>query len=404
MAGGESSRFFPFNGIHKSFFKIAGKTILQRTVESVRKADPSEILLVLGSKNFEKEKQICENIPAFSGVKFIKEEKPLGQADAILSAREHIKGDFFVINASQINFHSLAESFDEVHKPEDLVTVGISPTDTPSKYGIVDIKDDRICAVIEKPESGKEPSNMRLVGIYLLSESFLNDLSSTPVSDCQLETAINNASKKGLVGSVRIPGQTPSLKYPWDIFKMKDIILPEIGGGVNPGATVEKTAVLRGDGIFIEKGAHIYDFALIEGPCFIGENAVVGSYSQVRGGTVIESDGQVERYCDVKNTVIGEGSHVHSGFLGDSIIGANCRIGAGFITANKKLDRSPVEVKVKGEKVDSGLIRLGVFMGDGVKVGIRVSAMPGTIIGKGSSVYPNVTLHGTYDTESVLED
>ena len=62
LAGGESSRFFPFNNLHKSFFKIAGKTILERTVESVKKLDPSGIIVVLGSKNFDKEKEICDMI------------------------------------------------------------------------------------------------------------------------------------------------------------------------------------------------------------------------------------------------------------------------------------------------------------------------------------------------------
>ena len=116
LAGGESSRFFPFNNIHKSLFTVAGKTILERTIESAKKLDPVEIILVLGSKDFDKEKEICESLPVFSGVKLVNEEKPLGQGDAIMSAKEHIKDDFFVINANQFNFHTIADSFIEAHE------------------------------------------------------------------------------------------------------------------------------------------------------------------------------------------------------------------------------------------------------------------------------------------------
>ncbi len=405
MAGGESSRFFPFNNIHKSFFSIAGKTILERTIESVKKLNPSEIILVLGSKDFEKEKTICESLPVFSDVKFVREESPLGQGDAILSAKELIKDDFFVINANQFNFHSIADSFIEAHeKSGDSVTVGITETDTPSKYGIVELQADKVQGVVEKPDAGKEPSNMRLVGVYLLSLDFLNKLAESPVTDYSLEFVLDKEAKNGKVGSVRVSSNLPSLKYPWDLMKLKDFILSEVGEGVDPTAVIEKTAILKGEGIFIGEGAHIYDFALIEGPCYIGKNAVVGAYSQVRAGTILENGTEIERYCDVKNSLIGEGTHIHSGFVGDSIIGKNCRVGAGFITANKRLDRSPVSAKVKGTNVETGVSNIGVFMGDGVKVGIRVSTMPGTIIGEGSVVFPGKILKGSYGVGSKVED
>ena len=404
LAGGESSRFFPFNDIHKSFFRLAGKTILERTLESVKKLNPSEIILVLGSKNFEREKEICESIPAFEGVRYVSEKRPLGQADAILSAGEYITKDFFVINASQFNFHNLAKEFIEKHKEsENIATLGITRTNTPSKYGIVDLENDRIRGIVEKPKSGSEPSDMRLVGIYLFSKDFLPELSKTQISDCSLEETLNKVAKEGNVGSVSITTNTPSLKYPWDLFSLKDFIFSETSYGIDKTAVVEKTAVFKGSDIYVGKNAHIYDFAIIEGPAYIGEDAVVGAYCQVRGGTVLGSGAQIERYCDVKNSIIGDGTHFHSGFVADSVIGKNCRVGAGFVTANKRLDRSSINVIVKGKATDSGIGGIGVFMGDGSKVGIRVSSMPGTVVGEESNIYPGVTIKGLYKVESVIK-
>lgn len=401
LAGGESSRFFPFNGLHKSFFKIAGKTILERTVESVKKLDPSEILLVLGSKNFDKEKKACEDKAVFKGVKYVCEENPLGQADAILTAKKFIKNDFFVINANQFNFHKLADNFISQHSESgDVVTVGITETNDPHKYGIVDLENNRVRGVIEKPKDGKEPSNMRLVGTYLFSKGFLADLVKTPVSDDSLERTLDKLARQGKVGSVRLGVDTPSLKYPWDVLDVKDFILSEVTYGVDSSAIIEKTAVLKGNNIFIGKNAHVCDFSIIEGPSYIGDNAVIGAYSQVRGGTIIEDGAQIERYVDIKNSVVGDNTHIHSGFIGDSVIGKNGRIGAEFITANKRLDRGPIGVLVKGERVDTEKTRLGVLMGDSVKIGIRVSTMPGVVLGSNSSVYPGMTLEGYFESGS----
>jgi len=400
LAGGESSRFFPFNNLHKSFFKIAGKTILERTVESVTKLDPSGIIVVLGSKNFDKEKEICEANPLFEGVNYVKEENPLGQADAILSAKEFITDDFFVLNANQLNFDKIAESYISKYKEGDVATLGIIETNTPEKYGIVDIDEGRIKGIVEKPGKGKEPSKMRIVGTYLFAKSFITDLSLTPLSTYSLETTLNDLAKKEKVGSTVISNEVPSIKYPWDLLKVKEMILTETESFTDPSVTIEKTAILKGNNIYISKDAHIYDYAIIEGPAYIGENAVVGTYCLVRGGSVLEKDAQIERYCDVKNSIIGEGTHIHSRFVGDSVIGRNCRIGAEFITANKRTDRKPIGVIVKGEKVDTGRNDLGIIMGDNVKVGIRVSVMPGSVVGTNSVISPGVEVKGFYDNNS----
>jgi bifunctional UDP-N-acetylglucosamine pyrophosphorylase/glucosamine-1-phosphate N-acetyltransferase len=80
---------------------------------------------------------------------------------------------------------------------------------------------------------------------------------------------------------------------------------------------------------------------------------------------------------------------MHSGYLGDSVVGPNVRIGAGFVNANKRLDRRSIGVMVKGKVVDSGLTQLGALIGEGAKIGVHVSIMPGKCIGPRSVVYPH---------------
>ncbi len=403
LAGGESSRFFPFNQIHKSFFKIAGKTVLERTIESVKKTDPSGIILILSSKNFDQEKSICESNPIFKDIKYVSEENSLGQADAILTAKEFISGDFFVINANQFNFDEVAADFvSKQADSRDVVTLGIAETDSPSKYGMVKFNGKKIDGIVEKPEVGMEPSNMRVVGTYLFSKEFLDNLLETPLSQYSLEETLNKLAKEGKVGSVEIVQTIPSLKYPWDLLNLKDFILSRIKGDIDTSAVIEKTAILKGDQIFIGKNAQICDYSIIESPAYIGDNTVVGAYCIVRGGTVLDAGAQVERYTDVKNSVIGEDTHIHSGFVGDSVISNNARIGAEFVTANKRLDRKSVGVVVKGEKVDTGKSNIGAFVGTDVKIGIRTSTMPGAVIGQNSNIFPGLIITGTYGPGSEI--
>ncbi len=404
LAGGESSRFAPFNKIHKSFFKICGKTIIERTLESVRKTTPIEIILVLGRENFDKEKEICQLNPLFKDVKFVCQESPLGQADAVLAAAEYITHDFFVINAQQFNFHLLVDKFIKKHlENKNNVTVGSIETDEPQKYGIFVIEGDKVVGIVEKPKLGEEPSNKRLVGIYLFSKDTLSELKNTEKSKYSLETTLDNFSKNGKVGTVDLDANPPSLKYPWDILEIKDLIFERLQFGIDEDAKVEKSAVIKGDKVFIGKGAYISDYAIIESPAYIGEGAVVGAFCQVRGGSVLENGAQVQRYVDLKNSYIGENAHIHSGFVGDSVVGANVRIGAGFISANKRLDRTNIHSVIKNEKIDTSRVRLGVMIGEGAKIGIRVSSMPGAIVGANSNIYPNITLKGSLKDESEVK-
>src|SRR3989442_12042937 len=78
----------------------------------------------------------------------------------------------------------------------------------------------------------------------------------------------------------------------------------------------------------------------------------------------------------------------HLSYVGDSIIGEECSLGAGTITANLRFDEAEVKSKVRGAWVNSGRKKLGVIFGEGVKTGINVSVFPGVRIGRGAWIGP----------------
>ena len=91
--------------------------------------------------------------------------------------------------------------------------------------------------------------------------------------------------------------------------------------------------------------------------------------------------------CEVKNSILMEGTHVpHLNYVGDSILGERCNLGAGTKVANLRLDERNVRVPHRGEEVDTGRRKLGVIMGDDVKTGINATIDVGTIIGEGAFI------------------
>ena len=98
-----------------------------------------------------------------------------------------------------------------------------------------------------------------------------------------------------------------------------------------------------------------------------------------------------------------DGTHVgHLSYIGDSVIGSECNLGAGTLLGNLRLDDKTVKVKVRDRVIDSGRRKLGAIIGDKVKTGINASLMPGVKVGNNSWVGPGVVLHEDLPDDVVI--
>jgi bifunctional UDP-N-acetylglucosamine pyrophosphorylase/glucosamine-1-phosphate N-acetyltransferase len=156
--------------------------------------------------------------------------------------------------------------------------------------------------------------------------------------------------------------------------------------------TVEEWVQLDGP-VWVKDGARVRSGAYIEGPVVIDENSDVGPNCYIRSFTYLGKNTRIGNACEIKNSIIMDGTHAaHLSYVGDSIIGKNCNLGAGTITANLRFDKSPIEVAVKGERLNSGRRKLGIIMGDDAQTGINVSLHPGVLVGSGAWIAPGVTI------------
>lgn len=190
-----------------------------------------------------------------------------------------------------------------------------------------------------------------------------------------------------------------------DVNKGKFKVYSSDNGKELIGATVlyAGTALFDED-IYIGQGSVIEPGALIKGP------TIIGNYTDVRQGAYIRGDCLIGNRCVVGHTteikggvMLNDAKAGHFAYIGDSILGNNVNMGAGTKLANLKISNTPIILKIQQQRYDTGLRKFGSIIGDNVQTGCNSVINPGTLLGKGTTVYPNTSVKaGYYPPESVI--
>ena len=144
--------------------------------------------------------------------------------------------------------------------------------------------------------------------------------------------------------------------------------------------------------------------AHIAGPCIIGSGAEIRHCAFVRGSVIVGDGAVVGNSTELKNCILFDEVQVpHYNYVGDSILGYRAHLGAGALTSNVKSDKSHVHVRGADFDIDTGRKKVGAMVGDGVEVGCGAVLCPGTVIGRGSTVYPLVRVRGVIPKEHIVK-
>lgn len=210
-----------------------------------------------------------------------------------------------------------------------------------------------------------------------------------------------------------LPDDVAELEHPWQIFELNNTALrndfsllkknrhsepiPEtvqvIQAAdifVEPGAKIGHCMLNASTGpIYIGKNAEIMEGSFIRGPFALGENSVVKMASRIYGATTVGPNCVVGG--EIKNSVIfGYSNKAHDGYLGDSVIGEWCNLGAG--TSNSNLKNTAGEVKVwdaSAQAFKGAGLKCGLLMGDYSRAAINSSFNTGTVVGVCCNVFAN---------------
>jgi UDP-N-acetylglucosamine diphosphorylase/glucosamine-1-phosphate N-acetyltransferase len=232
-------------------------------------------------------------------------------------------------------------------------------------------------------------------------------------SRCNNKSAIAFTNDIGNASDIlQFQGEIFKINFPWEIFQHNgkaieaDFKLLTVGRKSNSlnqtnnfsspenifieeGAKVGFSILNASAGpIYIGKGAEVMEGCLIRGPFALGTNATLKMGAKIYGPTSIGLNSKVGG--EINNCVIqGNSNKAHDGFLGNSVLGEWCNLGAD--TNNSNLKNNYTEVKLwsysREKFVPTGLQFCGMIMGDHSKCGINTMFNTGTIVGVSANIY-----------------
>lgn len=190
-----------------------------------------------------------------------------------------------------------------------------------------------------------------------------------------------------------------TVTYPWEA-------LPGIGEFIcRLGETLSAEEYERvKEDVWIARSAKVAPTASITGPAIIGKEAEIRHCAFIRGKVLVGEGAVVGNSTELKNVILFNRVQVpHYNYVGDSILGYRAHMGAGSITSNVKSDKSLVVVKNGEKQMETGLKKFGAMLGDNVEVGCGTVLNPGSVVGKGTNIYPLSSVRGCVPAGSIYK-
>jgi bifunctional UDP-N-acetylglucosamine pyrophosphorylase/glucosamine-1-phosphate N-acetyltransferase len=361
LAAGEGTRLKPITEtISKVMIPVANKPLLEWTVDALRSI-VNEVLIVVRKDQAD----ILDYFADTPKVRFVFQGQAKGTAHAIQCCEQYITDKFMVLNGDDLRSEEDLEKLSKL----DGMWQGVFYSDHPEDFGVVKIENGLVKGTLEKPKSPE--SNIISTGVFLFDKrlfDYIRKIKPTERGEYELPDAVNLMIKDGIEFRPFVLSEYVGISYPWNILDANKMMLDKIGTQIGRNVKVRP-------GAFIEEPVAIGDGTIVGPNCFIRKYSVIGKNCRI--GNAVE----------IKNSTIMNNTYVsHLSYVGDSIVGNNCNIGAGCIFANLKLEHKTIPVNIKEQRIDSKRKKLGAIIADNVNFGVNVTIMPGKMI------WPNINI------------
>lgn len=406
LSAGEGTRMRPLTLTKpKTMLPVAGKPIIQYNIEALRDSGIIDILLVVNYKKEMVKNYFKDGKDFRVNIDYVTQEELSGTANAIEYGKNFVDDNFLVLNGDIILDKELISdiiSDYSKHSPDTLMV--LTEVEDPSHFGAVEIENNLIKNIVEKPKKDEAPSNLVNTGIYIFNKDIFNKIAKTDKSS-RGEYEITDSLAMQIEDGHVIRGFKTDKKWtdvgrPWELIEVNELFLNDIKTNIK--GKVENGAYIHGN-IFLGEGSIIRSGVYIEGSVYIGKNCDIGPNCYIRGNSYFGDNVNVGNAVEIKNSIIMENTNInHLSYVGDSIIGSDCNIAAGTNIANLRFDNENIKIKVKNEKVDTGRRKLGSIIGDSVKTGINSSFSPGVKVGNNSLIGPEVLVYRDVDSNKVV--
>ena len=413
LAAGQGTRMK--SKLPKVLHPIGGKSLLAHVIHTAVELSAKKTIVVYGHGG----DQVMQALPD-EQVTWVEQAQQLGTGHAVDQAADHIEDDHIILVLyGDVPLIRSTTLFDLVGKADQgtlaLLTVHL---DNPHGYGRI-VRDDHgeIQRIVEQKDASHAELAISEINTGILAvqgkrlkqwlnklennnaqaEYYLTDIIAMAVAEgCRVEAAhpdnedevLGVNSRNQLAHLERVYQRQQAERLMEQGVTIIDPDRLDVRGKVTVGhdITLDANVVLEGnvtieDDVYIGpnciiRDSHIGKGVQMQAMCVIdnakvGAASLVGPFSRLRPGAVLDGDNHVGNFVEIKNSVIGQGSKVnHLSYVGDTDMGGGVNIGAGTITAN--YDGANKHRTVIGDNASTGsnsVLVAPVTVGDGSTIG-----------------------------------
>ena len=320
IAGGFGTRLRPLSCTRpKHLFPIAGKPLLDWTLERLTKSGVTEVIFAVNYLSEAFTKHYGKSAYGMR-ISYCHEPRPLGTGGCIKNAEDLIGHDepFLLLNGDILSKVDYANLMAQHGRNSGAATVALHRVHDPSRYGAVELAEkNHIKRFVEKPPRGKAPSNLINAGIYALSPEIYEYIPAGRRVSIERETFPALARDGELFGH-RFEGQWIDIGEPSDFIKGNRLLLDsELRNG------------------HVAKSANVHEGAQTINPVTIGEHTRIRNRAKIGPHVSLSEDVDVGEDARIKNSVVFQGaevsdaSHVEGAIIGEkALIGRGARVGS----------------------------------------------------------------------------
>jgi UDP-N-acetylglucosamine diphosphorylase/glucosamine-1-phosphate N-acetyltransferase len=392
LAAGEGKRMHPLTLTRpKVMLPLANQPILEHLLIEMKDAGICEFIFVVGFHDEKIREYFGNGAPWGVSIQYLNQIKQSGTADALRMAAGLLKENFLMANGDVIiNREEIRRlSIQNGH------TMSVIELPDVSGLGVIEIQGNQVIRIHEK--LAIPPSHLANAGLYLFTPAIFEAIEKTPKSqrgEYEITDSLQILIDSGQLVKYQVLSQWQDLSYPWDLLKVNEKLLSDLEPCCN--GEIEEGAVIKGL-ISVGQGTTIRSGSYIVGPVIIGQNCEIGPNCFIRASTAIGDNCHIGAAVEVKNSIIMSNTKIpHLNYVGDSILGEYCNLGAGTKIANLKLNKKNVIVS----GIDTGRRKLGAIIGDNVSTGINASINTGTLIGNHTFIGPGALAKGVIEPKA----
>jgi len=430
LAAGTGTKFWPYNVVRqKAAFPIANVPAVRRLVDDIHQLGVERIIVVMGhgAASVRAALHGCA-----ADVTYVRQPEPVGTADAVLHAADHLSGDFLVVHGDVVtaraNLAALCQRFVQ-ERPLAAALIQPLGREAPQDWLVVHSQQDQLRAVEGHGRGGSH----RLCGAYAFDIRALDTLRANPgvmtrvpvggmpPLESEIAQSLQMMVDDGAsVLTVETEGYHVDLDKPWHILQANHSVIQAMhsadppdadaeGNVIPPSARIHDGAELHGrvvlgenceignrvvahGDLWLADGARVTNGAILEGPVVVGRDTTVENYCQIGGHSSLGARGYYGHGAEFSGVALETVYCYHYCEIW-GVVGQAVDFGAATVCGNLRFDDRETAWRIKGRVETPGTAANAAYFGDFCRTGVNAIIMPGRRIGVYSCVGPGVVLY-----------